>query len=88
MSMPDENLRALKRTHKFVSEILCMNKNTFRKMTKEEFESWRLTAYSCIRHYPFDIQLDEVYKEVVCRECGQDSRFHKMDCGSKQPERE
>jgi hypothetical protein len=83
MSLPDENLRALKRSQAFLREILYMNKNTFRKMTADEFESWRLSAYSCLRHYPMDHQLDQLYADTVCRECGQGKPFHKMGCESK-----
>ena len=35
-------------------------------MTKEEFETWRMRAYSCLRHYPFDVQLDMLYEDQVC----------------------
>jgi hypothetical protein len=53
-------------------------------MSVEEFETWRKEAISCIRHFPFDYQLDELYKGVVCVECGEPMEFsHKMGCESK-----
>ena len=62
MSLPDENKRALKKTHKFMRDVLMMRKTDFRKMTKEEFEVWRKEVYYCIKHYPFDYQIDELYR--------------------------
>jgi hypothetical protein len=52
-------------------------------MSVEEFEGWRKEAISCIRHFPFDIHLDELYKEKVCIECGEPMEFsHKMGCSA------
>ena len=83
MSIPEENLRALKRSHKFISSLLTMKKQTFRNMSADEFEIWRKTAYSCVRHYPFDCHLDQLYSDLICQECGQSKPFHKMGCESK-----
>jgi hypothetical protein len=83
MSLPDENLRALKRSHKFLTSIMTMRKQTFRNMSLEEFETWRKEAIGCIRHFPFDMQLEELYSSLVCKECGQPVEFHKMGCESK-----
>jgi hypothetical protein len=80
MTMPNEELAALKRSHKFLTSIMTMRKQTFRNMSLEEFEGWKRQAYSCIRHFPFDIHLDELYKDQVCIECGQSVEFHKMGC--------
>ena len=80
MSLPDENVRALKRTHEFMRDILTMRVSDFRKMKKEEFERWRREAYYCIKHYPFDCEIDQKWSDEVCLACGQDKRWHKMDC--------
>jgi hypothetical protein len=83
MSMVDENLRALKRTHEFMRSLLVMRKQTFRKMTKEEFDKWQEEVYYCIKHFPFDYQLDGLYESIVCKECGQPVEFHKSNCKNK-----
>ena len=84
MTMPDESLRSLKRSHKFLSSLVFMRKQSFRNMSLEEFEAWRREAIGCLRHFPFDYQLDQLYAEVVCKECGECLEFsHKMDCSLK-----
>ena len=64
MSLPYENKRALKVTHEFMRDILGMKVTDFRRMNKEEFAAWKKEAYYCIKHYPFDCQIDQMYKEV------------------------
>lgn len=65
MTLPNEELRALKRTHQFMLDILSMRVSDFRKMSKEEFEKWRIEAYYCIKHYPFDFQLEQMWDERI-----------------------
>ena len=68
MTLPNEELRALKRTHEFMRDILAIpNRAHFSKMTKEEFEAWKREAYYCIKHYPFDFVLDELWEERINR---------------------
>ena len=86
MSLPEENLRALKRSHRFITSLLTMKKQTFRNMSADEFEIWRKSAYACVRHYPFDYHLDQLYSDLICDECGQSKPFHKMGCESKETE--
>lgn len=80
MSLPDEKVRALKRTHEFMRDILTMRVSDFRKMGRAGFEEWRREAYYCIKHYPFDYEIDKKWSDEVCLVRGQDKRFHKMDC--------
>jgi hypothetical protein len=82
MTMPDQNLRALKMSHKFLSTLLTARKQTFRNMSLEEFETWHKEAISCIHHFPFDYQLDKLYEKQVCIECGEPMEFHKMGCSA------
>lgn len=83
MSLPEEKKRALKRTHEFMRSLLTMRLSDFRKMKKEEFEEWRKEAYYCIKHYPFDVDIDRYFENEVCKECGFSNPFHRFDCGSK-----
>ena len=62
MSLPEENKRALKATHKFMTAILGMKVSDFRKMGQEGFDEWRRDAYWCIKHYPFDCQIDSYFR--------------------------
>jgi rRNA maturation endonuclease Nob1 len=61
---------------------MTMRKQTFRNMSLEEFETWRKEAIGCLRHYPFDMQLDILYEKQVCIECGEPVEFHKMGCAT------
>ena len=64
MSLPNERIWAMKRTHEFMRDILWIkNKSHFAKMTKEEFEAWKREAYYAIKHYPFDYLIDKYYTE-------------------------
>ena len=83
MSLPDEEVRSLKRTHKFMCDILAMRVSDFRKMKKEGFEEWRQEAYYCIKHYPIDFEIDKRWSDEVCLECGRDRRWHEPDCNDK-----
>jgi hypothetical protein len=63
--MPNENLAAIKRAHKFITSIMGMRKQTFRNMSLEEFEKWKREAYGCVRHFPFDYQIEQLYSEIL-----------------------
>ena len=65
MTLPDEELRALKQTHEFMRNILTMRVSDFRKMKKGEFEKWRKDAYYCIKHYPFDYTIEALWEERI-----------------------
>ena len=65
MTLPDQELQALKRTHEFMRSILTMRVSDFRKMKKEEFERWRTDCYYCIKHYPFDCTIDRLWEERI-----------------------
>ena len=80
MTMPCESKRALEYTHEFLRSLLTMNKQSFRKMTKAEFMSWRWDVSRALRHYPMQYQIDRLYEDQVCGECGQSKPFHKMGC--------
>ena len=61
MTVPHEALRALKRTRKFLMEIIKMKRTEIRKNPAELQDK----AYRCIRHFPFDVTLDEMYKAEI-----------------------
>ena len=61
MTMPDEELRALKNTRDFLRHLLGSNVTTIRKEAREI----RDRAYRCLKHYPFDIYLDKMWKERI-----------------------
>jgi hypothetical protein len=52
MTLPDERLRALKNTQRFLLDLLD------RKKTPRVPKSVRKQAYWCLRHYPADYILD------------------------------
>ena len=60
MSLPDENLRSLKRTYKFMTTLLNMKK---KDLVSIPIQEWRDMVYGCIKHYPFDYQLDRLYEQ-------------------------
>ena len=69
MTLPNEELRALKRTHEFMRELLAIpNKSHFTKMTKEEFADWKKEVYYAIKHYPFDYVIDQLWEERINKE--------------------
>jgi len=59
MTLANESLRALKRTHQFLRDISCAPK----MMPATEL---RNRAMSCLHHYPFDCQLDRRWADDVC----------------------
>ena len=76
MTLPSEEIRALKQTREFMRKILTMRVTDFRKMSRDQFEEWRQGAYSCLKHYPFDLHIDERWADDVC-EHGADRRWCK-----------
>lgn len=63
MTLPDEEVRAIKKTHEFMSKILLMKISDFRRMSKDEFEAWRIECYYCIKHFPFDSTIDKLWAD-------------------------
>lgn len=66
MTMPYEEVTALKRSRKWLRHLL-----TAPRMTLKEL---RDGSYSCLRHYPPDYTIDEKWSDEVC-EHGDDRRF-------------
>ena len=66
MTLPSESLRAVKQTREFLRSILTENR-------RPQFALKEL-ASSCLRHYPFDFNLDKYWSEHVC-EHGNDRIF-------------
>lgn len=54
MTLPDERLRALKRTRKFLIDLL--NPQETPKVPK----AIRQQASACLKHFPYDYQLDQL----------------------------
>ena len=65
MTLPDEELRALKRAHEFLRGILTMRVTDFRKMKKADFEQWRMDCYYCLKHFPGDHTIERLWEERI-----------------------
>jgi len=61
MTIPSEEMWALKRTRKFLSELITMKLTDIRKNPKE----LKRQASSCIRHFPWDMTVEEIWKERI-----------------------
>lgn len=84
MTMPSEEIRALKRAHKFlVEECLWQSwKTMLWKIITGRFKQWRHDCYwLCLRHYPFDCKIDRLYSNEVCPDCESDRQFCKCKNG-------
>ena len=60
MTMPNEELRALKQTHEFMRWLLSVKKVDLVNMPINDL---RKQVYYCIKHYPFDCVLDKIWEE-------------------------
>ena len=60
MSLPYENNRSLKQTHELMRWLLCAKKKDLIAMPIQELRS---KVYRCLKHYPFDYQIDKAFKE-------------------------
>ena len=58
MTIPIEEKWSLQRTHKFLQDLLDRSKYKVPKSVRQE-------AYRCLRHYPFDIYIEEMYEERI-----------------------
>jgi len=58
MTLPSEEVSALKRTHEFLRELLTGPRLPMKVL--------RDKAYSCLRHYPWDIHINERWSDDVC----------------------
>jgi len=69
MTMPNEELRALKRSHSFLSSLLSATwswRYFARLATSSKMrDRLRGEVYGCLRHYPFEYILDEMWKERI-----------------------
>ena len=61
MTLPTEELMALKRTRKFLLGIMERNLTEIRKDAREIREE----AGRCLRHYPFDMTIDALWAERI-----------------------
>ena len=78
MSLAHENLRALKKSHRFIIEE-CLWKTRFQWLkliiSRKRFNEFKKEAYYAIKHFPFDCELDRLYSPYVCHECGESKQF-------------
>ncbi|MBD3261040.1 MAG: hypothetical protein GF334_05060 [Candidatus Altiarchaeales archaeon] len=58
MTLPDEELNALKRTRELLRFLLQSNLTTIRK----EARSIKERAGRCLKHYPWDLYLDKMWE--------------------------
>lgn len=63
MTLPDEELWALKRTHEFLQEIIQMKLGDIRKNSRGLREKARV----CLRHYPYDFILEKLWQPRIYR---------------------
>ncbi|MBD3261038.1 MAG: hypothetical protein GF334_05050 [Candidatus Altiarchaeales archaeon] len=61
MTLPVEELSALKRTREFLRDMLGSNLTTIRKNAREIRER----AGRCLKHYPFDMHIDSVWEKRI-----------------------
>ena len=61
MTIPIEEYNALKRTYQFLREMNSMTLTEIRKNARELRETTRI----CLRHYPFDMHLREMYADRI-----------------------
>ena len=61
MTLPTEELMALKRTRKFVLGIMERNLTELRK----DARAIRDDAARCLRHYPFDMTIEALWAERI-----------------------
>lgn len=79
MTMPHEELNALKRAHVFLVQQ-CLWQTPWSMLwliLTGRFQKWRKDAYWCLRHYPYDCKLDRLYLSDVCPDCYQTRNFCK-----------
>lgn len=55
MTLPDERIRAIKNTREFLRRLLDP------KATPKVPKSIRTEAYWCLRHYPGDLYLNDIF---------------------------
>jgi len=61
MTLPSEEKHSLKITREFLRSLVKMNMTEIRKDAK----SIRQQAIRCLRHYPWQIYLDEMYEQRI-----------------------
>jgi len=61
MTIPSEEVRALERTRGFMRSLLTKNLTEIRKNAKDI----RAEARSCLKHYPWQMHIDELWKERI-----------------------
>ena len=61
MTLPTEELMALKRTRKFLLSILERNLTELRKDAREIREE----AGRCLRHYPWDMTIEALWEDRI-----------------------
>jgi len=71
MTLPSEEISALKRTREFLREIMTGPRMPMKAM--------RDRAYSCLKHYPWDMHIDERWSDKVCKRCGRDLEWCKCE---------
>jgi len=73
MTLPSEERATLKRVHEFLRELQTIKAKDLRV-------GWlRERAGSLLRHYPWDLHIDQRYADVVCAECGKDLQWCECD---------
>jgi hypothetical protein len=67
MTLPSEELRALKRAHYVLYKLLMMPKKELVAMPIAEF---RELINSCLRHWPYDFVVEKLWKDRIDKEMG------------------
>ena len=69
MTLPSEKAKSIKRTRDFLREIAAGPRMPTKLM--------RERANSCLKHYPWDIDIDKKWADEVCTKCGTDIEWCK-----------
>ena len=75
--MQSQRKQAIKRTRTLLYDLMITPIRSLRA------KALRDRVSSCLKHYPHDYHLDELFKDEVCPYCNQDKEFgHHMGCGA------
>ncbi len=85
MSLPHEELRALKKSRTLLGSLLMATWDWryFARLalSKKMRVRFRDEIYYCLRHYPLCV--DKLFQDTVCSECGDTVWFCKCEKGKK-----
>ena len=85
MSLPHEEIRALKKSRTFLGSLLMatFSWHYFARLALSKKMRLRLRdeIYYCIKHYP--LVVDKLFENTLCSECGDTKWFCKCEKGKR-----